>query len=267
MSRYAVRFYYDGRGYHGFQSQRAGRTVTSEILAALKRSKLIVDSKAAGFQAASRTDRGTSALAQTVAFTTGGGFSVSRINAFLPLDITAWASAEVSEGFNPRREAEGREYVYLHYCQGEDLKAVAAAARLLVGSHDFRNFTTDRAPCLRVLQELAVERRGDFLLLRFSARSFARGMVRRIVAALMEVGLGRSPIELLSQLLDPSYKPPRAIPPAPAENLLLLDVRYPSIDFKVEKKSLDRLLRGLRDGVAAGRLKEICLKKLTKAYL
>jgi tRNA U38,U39,U40 pseudouridine synthase TruA len=88
-----------------------------------------------------------------------------------------------------------------------------------------------------------------------------------MVAALLEIGVGRGQIGLISRLLDPSYQPQRAISPAPAENLLLLDVRYPNVEFKVEKKSLDRLLRGLRGGAAVGRLKEVCIKRLAEVRL
>jgi len=267
MPRYAVRFYYDGRDYHGFQAQRAERTVASEILSALTRSKLVDDLEAARFQAASRTDRGASALAQTVAFTTEERFSTSRINAFLPLNITAWASAEVSAGFNPRREAEGRSYAYLYPHRGEDWKAMAAATRLLVGSHEFRNFTLDKEPCLRSLDKLTVERGDSFLLFSFSSRSFARGMIRKIVAALIEIGQGRRSIDELKRLLDPSYKPPKALPLAPAENLLLLDVKYGNIDFEVDAKSVERLYRELVYWATAGRLKELCLKRLAELRL
>jgi tRNA pseudouridine38-40 synthase len=144
---------------------------------------------------------------------------------------------------------------------------MSAAAKLLVGGHDFRNFTMGGVSCLRTLEEVAVEREGGFILFRFFSKVFARGMVRKMVAVLLEIGAGRAQIGLISRLLDPSYQPPRAISPAPAENLLLLDVRYPDVVFKVERKSLDRLLRGLREGAVAGRLREVCLKRLAEVRL
>jgi hypothetical protein len=53
----------------------------------------------------------------------------------------------------------------------KNFEAMTAAAKLLMGSHDFRNFTTDRGPCLRTLDGLTVEREGDFILFRFSSGS------------------------------------------------------------------------------------------------
>ena len=67
---------------------------------------------------------------------------------------------------------------------------MARAGSVLVGRHDFSAFgAADRQP-VRTLHWVRVRRAGSLVTIDVAADAFLRGMVRRIVAALLEVGRG-----------------------------------------------------------------------------
>ena len=70
-----------------------------------------------------------------------------------------------------------------------DDEALATAARLLAGEHDFRAFTpteTQHEVFLRTVLQAAWERRGDHLHFTVTADSFLRHMVRTLVGTMLE---------------------------------------------------------------------------------
>ena len=68
---------------------------------------------------------------------------------------------------------------------------MARAGSALVGRHYFSAFgTTNRTP-VRTVHAVRVTRRGRVVTIDVTADAFLRGMVRRIAAVLIEVGLGR----------------------------------------------------------------------------
>ncbi|MFH1327720.1 MAG: hypothetical protein ABIH76_02560 [Candidatus Bathyarchaeota archaeon] len=263
MPRYAVKLYYDGKNFNGFQSQKDRRTAAAEILSALKRSGLISDSNEAKFQAASRTDKGASALSQTIAFTTDQRFSTSRLNAFLPHDIKAWSWAYAPNAFNPQRDALERNYVYTHPYSGENLELMLEASKILLGSHDFRNFVKrTNGPCIKTLTKLAIKKNKDILAFSFSSKSFARGMIRKIMTVILEIGRGKTSVGYLKKLLNPAFKPLGGVYPAKAENLALFNIKY-KLKFNVDKRSQSELIEKLKDEVTSAEIKRLCVNKLT----
>ena len=258
MRRYAVKVYYDGLSFHGFQFQKDRRTVSGEFLKALIKSKLTSNSKSAGFQAASRTDRGANALGQTAAFNTDQPFTVQRLNAHLPPDIMAWGWAEVPSTFNPMREAWERRYLYIQPDRCENLSSMRRAARLLVEMYSFGEYWRNGKHAPRTLRWLKVNRRAGHLYFDFSARSFTRGLVRRLVGLLLRIGAGKVEVPSSRRMVE------RAVLEAPlasAENLILLDVKY-KIKFQVDEAAGRMLLDRLRKAVAGGEVKRICLQRL-----
>jgi tRNA pseudouridine38-40 synthase len=99
-----------------------------------------------------------------------------------------------------------------------DVAAMAAAARVFVGRHDFSAFGgADRQP-VRTLTRLSVIRRGDLVTVTVVGDAFLRGMVRRIVAALLRVGHAKASAEDLAAALrerQPAFHgeaaPPRGL--------------------------------------------------------
>lgn len=122
-----------------------------------------------------------------------------------------------------------------------DVPAMRAAARTLVGEHDWSSFRSARceaASPVRRLETLDVEEEqpqvlqqympevGRHLALRVRARSFLYNQVRLLVAALVEVGAGRMSLEQLAALRDARDRTKAPIL-APAHGLYLASVEYP----------------------------------------
>ena len=72
-----------------------------------------------------------------------------------------------------------------------DTAAMARAGSVFIGRHDFSAFgATDRSP-VRTVMSVRVRRDGRVVTIDVRADAFLRGMVRRMVALLVEVGLGK----------------------------------------------------------------------------
>ena len=122
-----------------------------------------------------------------------------------------------------------------------DVPAMRAAAQTLIGEHDWSSFRSARCEAsspVRRLETLDVEEEppqtlheympefGRHIALRVRARSFLYNQVRKIVAALIEVGAGRMSMAQLEALLD-ARDVTQAPILAPAHGLYLASVEYP----------------------------------------
>ncbi len=220
--RLALKIAYDGRAFYGHQRQPDVRTVEGECLAALKSSKIISDPAAAFFRSASRTDRGVSAVGNAIAFHASLG-PEAVLGAFNDAteDVWAWAVARVPDAFHPRH---ARQRWYRYHLYGEpplDLLREAGAA--FTGTHDFRFFTSDppEGPFTVDAVEVGRDRRATVIDVR--ARSFRRGMVRRIVAAMLAVAQGDAALADVESALRGERV---GFGNVPAEPLFLMDVVY-----------------------------------------
>lgn len=253
----AYRLAYDGTGYRGYQRQPHGQTVEDDLFGAL--SDLgVADGKPDGYAAAGRTDAGVSALAQTVAFEAPEWLIPRALNSRLPADIRAWAHAEAREGFDARHEATDRGYRYhLHApagrgrtTRGHDCERGAKrpasefadapareACAALSGEHDFHNLTLDSDGTVRELS-VSVERDGPFLVFDLRASGFARQLVRRVVSLVALVARGERPVAFVDRVLAPDELPGEdGVPPAPPAGLVLRDVTYPDLSFRVDAEA------------------------------
>jgi len=206
--RYRARCEYDGTDFAGFQLQLNARSVQGELEAALARlnggERVVVDG-------AGRTDTGVHATGQVIAFTYAGrvpGPELQRaVNALLPRDVAIRDLMRARDGFHPRYAARYREYRYtvwngprsplrertaLGMRDPLDVTAMASAGSVFLGRHDFSPFgavKAGRSP-VRTVYAVGVRREGHLVSIDVRANSFLRGQVRRMVAALLEVGLG-----------------------------------------------------------------------------
>ncbi len=225
----AFRIAYDGRGYRGFQRQPDQPTVEGTLLEAFEE----LDADTDAYAAASRTDAGVSAAAQTVAIRCPAWLDVEALNGRLPAAVRAWAHADVPPEFHPRFDATGREYRYVHYAPDVHLDRLRQACQRLVGRHDFRHLTADSGETHRTLRTVEVRRDDPFVRFRFEAPSFLRHQVRRIVTLLDEVGRGARSMDELEAILAGDPLPgERGIRPADPRSLVLLDIRYEGGPFE-----------------------------------
>ena len=235
----AYRLAYDGLPYYGFQRQPDVPTVEDALFDALDDLGVLDGDVPTQYSAAGRTDRGVSALAQTVAFDAPEWLSPAALNSELPVSIRAWASADVRGDFHATHHANAREYTYFLYAPHTDDERVRTALEMLSGDHDFHNLTSDSAGTRRHLKT-AMTRDGGFLVLRFRAGGFPREFVRRAVSLVNSVAREDAEIEKLKRVLGPEpILGPDGIGPASAEPLVLTTVSY-DVAFHRDSEALER---------------------------
>jgi tRNA pseudouridine38-40 synthase len=234
----AFKLGYLGRSYHGFQLQPGVPTVQAVVGEALRSLKFNDGS----FCYAGRTDRGVCALSQVIDFyidPARADLAVPRvINSRLPPDVWTWAVASVPENFSARHAALWREYRYiLPRDDGIEIDLMREAARTLLGVHNFRNLSSEkRGPSTRNLMKIEVIEEKGVVVMDVRADGFLWNMVRKIANVLVMVGSNERDIEWVRSLLDPANN--SGVPPAPAEGLILMDVGYQGIDWKMEPYSM-----------------------------
>lgn len=241
--RAAVKLAYDGRDFFGSQRQSDLPTVEDEVIRCLLKIEAIEDPDSARFRAASRTDRGVSALGNVVAFDTAfrKGSLIKALNSASD-KVYFLGYSEVPHAFSPRH-ASGRWYRYFLDSKGMDVKRVEDCAREFQGRHDFRRFckVDDRAT-VKELRSVRVQPLGDLIVVDIEAREFLRNMVRRLIAAMIEVGSGRAGVDDVREALGGAEVQFGLAPP---EYLCLMDIQY-DFEFKMEMPS--NLEARLREG-------------------
>ena len=234
--RFRATVEYDGTEFAGFQLQPKARTVQGELEAALTRLSGGIRQPVVG---AGRTDAGVHATGQVIAFTYPGSLSVEglteALNGTLPPDVAVRDLRRVPAGFNPRYAASYREYRYsiwngprsplrertaLWVRQDLDVNAMARAATAFEGRHDFSAFGGADPQPVRTVHRVRVRRDGALVTIDVRADAFLRGMVRRIVAALLAVGKGQLDASAVPGLLG-GAEPALAGAAAPARGLCL----------------------------------------------
>lgn len=234
---------YDGTGFRGWARQPGRRTVEAAFREALD----AVIPRWEGLAVAGRTDTGVHASGQVVSFTAAGGPPVERLcealNTVLPDDVAAVAAEAVSDGFHARFSARSRSYRYVVLARRQrsaldarralwwprpvDVAALADAAALLRGEHDFRAFTptdTQHEVFVRVVEAAGWELLGERLHFTITADSFLRHMVRTLVGTMLELG-PRAPDRLPHVLAGRQRREAGAT--APPWGLYLERVDYP----------------------------------------
>ena len=220
MTRIVLGLQYDGRPWHGWQSQPDRQTVQDALEAALSR----FADRPIRTTCAGRTDTGVHALGQVVHFDTdavrtANGW-VRGVNALLPESIAVTWSAAVDDAFDARFDAVGRHYHYLLLTQPHrsphwvgragwthatlDVEAMASAARSLVGTHDFSAFRSAECQAkspIKTMRSIRIERSGDFVRFSFEASAFLHHMVRNLVGTLIAIGRGKRPAHWIDDVL------------------------------------------------------------------
>jgi len=240
---------YDGTNYSGWQMQAGQNSIQAELEEALAR----IFGAPVRVRGAGRTDAGVHARGQVAAARLVRPFDPAELaralNAILPPDIVVLEASEAGDSFDPRRDARLRIYEYRVLNQPLrsafernsawlvrerlDIDAMNAAAAEFVGEHDFAAFrslgSAEKTTVRRV--ELSRWRQEDerHVVYHVEASAFLRHMVRTMVAAMVDVGRGKSagrpPADTIAALLASRD---RALAPAPASaaGLCLVEVLY-----------------------------------------
>lgn len=245
--RVVLRLAYLGQGFAGWQKQRAKRTVQEELESALE----CLYGQPVRVVGAGRTDAGVHAAGQVAHYDAPRPIPPAGVraalNTMLPAEIRVLWAGRVPATFHAQQNALTKVYRYrlawgatlapweaqrrILLPSRPNLAAIREAMAYLVGTHDFSAFArrghsgTGQRGTFRTLTAVDMYTRGRRLDLVFKGDGFLRGMVRRLVGALLEIGRGTQDPQWLAALLAaPGVLPPA--PTAPAAGLTLERVVY-----------------------------------------
>lgn len=244
---YRLTLSYRGTAYAGWQRQSNAPSIQQTVEEALED---LLEQPVRIF-GSGRTDAGVHARAQTAHFELDRTFALRGLvhgtNHRLPSDIQILAAHRMPEGFDVRKTAFAKEYLYRGY-RGRvvppreapfvlrvesplDVGVLRRALSHLPGLHNFTALAlqgSSHGQPFRRLFAATVDEHGRELRFRFVGSGFLRGMVRTLVGTLLEIGRGRRPADDMIALLSISHDGPRqAGPTARACGLSLEQVFYP----------------------------------------
>jgi tRNA pseudouridine38-40 synthase len=253
---------YDGSEFAGWQVQPARATIQGTLCSAIGR---LTGEKVLP-QGSGRTDAGVHALAQVATFATASPIPIDHwlkaLNDILPPSIRALEVSEAAADFHARKSARAKTYRYRmyrgaicppflaryvwHYPFPLKEDAMAAAAGLVVGEHDFTSFAAvdpervermkndDQQPDggvtasemnVRTILSSVWTREGEELIYTVRGSGFLHHMVRNLVGTFLLVGKGTLAREDVRRILA-SRDRSTAGSTAPAQGLYLVEVEY-----------------------------------------
>ena len=250
---------YDGSEFAGWQVQPGRATIQGTLASAIGR---LTGEKVLP-QGSGRTDAGVHALAQVATFATASpipiGHWLKALNDILPPSIRALEVSEVAADFHARKSARAKTYRYRmyrgaicppflaryvwHYPFPLKEDAMAAAAGLVIGEHDFTSFAAvdpERVERIqnddqerdggekmnvRTILSSVWTREGDELIYTVRGSGFLHHMVRNLVGTFLLVGKGTLAPEEVRRILA-SRDRSTAGSTAPAQGLYLVEVEY-----------------------------------------
>lgn len=235
---------YDGTRYRGWQ-RLAGEnnTIQGKLEAALSR----ILTQSIEISGSGRTDAGVHAKGQVANFHCEGPVDcdalLKDLRRYLPEDIGVIRCAHASPRFHARLNAKEKTYCYriwnsegpcvferryvAPFPEALDVAAMEAAARHLLGEHDFSAFCANakmKKSTVRYIHSLEIRRCGEELRITVTGNGFLQGMVRIIVGTLIEVGRGTRSAESIPQLFGGKRADAGFM--APAQGLCLQEVFY-----------------------------------------
>ncbi len=242
--RYFIELAYNGKNYHGWQSQPNSITIQEVIEKCLSlqlREKIEI-------VGAGRTDTGVHAKFYVAHFDCNidnldsDNNYIYKINNFLPKDIAIFKIYKVKNDAHTRFDAKSRTYEYhittkkdpfnndfaVEYYDSLNIEAMNKAAELLYNYTDFTSFSKLHTDTMTNNCDVSLakwEIINDKLIFTIKADRFLRNMVRAIVGTLLEIGKGRMTLDDFKTIIELKDRK-KAGTSAPAKGLYLVDIEY-----------------------------------------
>ncbi len=243
---------YKGTHYYGWQSQaKHEETVQNHVEKVISK---ISRYKVSKVIAASRTDAGVHASGQVLKVTLPREIEpdilTTGMNSMLPSDIKVIKSEFIHKDFNVNRDSKFKEYhYYFTINQNENaaffdstytfpkelnLKKIQEACNILIGDHNFKSFCVpgpNPGTLHRKILQCSIEKSNfltfntDIYYLKIQGEGFLRYMVRYLMGALWDIGVGKLSLEdfTLSLKNGEMYG---VRTKAPARGLHLINIEY-----------------------------------------
>ena len=203
---------YDGGRYQGWSRLGKGEstnTISNKLLEVIKK----MTDEDVELSCGSRTETGVHAYAQTVNFKTTTDRPLLEIkqyfNRYLPMDIAVTEIEEKPERFHASLNAASRIYTYriamgevpnvferkyTYYCfKKPDVDRMRQASLLLVGRHDFKNFSTVKRSksTEKEIYNIDIYADEEEMQITIEANDFLHNMARMLISTLLDIGLDK----------------------------------------------------------------------------
>ncbi|MBM4104413.1 MAG: tRNA pseudouridine(38-40) synthase TruA [Planctomycetes bacterium] len=244
MRKIKLLIQYDGSAYHGWAAQPEMPTIQGTLTDAIEK----LTARRVELFGSSRTDAGVHALGQVAAFTIDSPVPTENfaraLNNMLPDDIAVVEAVHVPDSFDPISDTKSKIYRYtiytgpvrpviqIRYCWHRpgtlNVEAMQAAAKILLGMHDFKSFASaadNRESSIRTIIKCDVSGKDNEITFDVQADGFLYNMVRNIVGTLVEVGRRRWTAADIERILAAKDRC-QAGPIAPASGLCLMRIFY-----------------------------------------
>lgn len=250
---------YSGKGYYGMQRNSGTsqfRTIEDELVTALVKSGCIPenhgdDMKKMSFQRCARTDKGVSAAGQVVSLKVRLiDDIIEKINEHLPAQIRVLGLKRVTQGFNSKNNCDARTYSYMlptvafsqkdydtkniaaFRLEAETLQKVNRLFSLYKGTHNFHNFTSQKAPsdpsARRYITEMScgepfICSDCEFAVITVRGQSFMLHQIRKMIGLVIAVIKGYAKEDVMER----SWGQEKVdVPKAPGLGLVLERVHF-----------------------------------------
>jgi len=246
MRNIKITLEYDGSRYNGWQRLGKGEsdnTIENKLLEVI----LKMSGEKVELNCGSRTEMGVHAYAQVANFKTKSVMKLYEIknylNRYLPMDIAVIDAEEMPERYHASLNAKSKTYLYriaigdvhsvfdrkyTYYCfHKPNLDLMKEAAKLLIGKHDFKDFSTVKKSKSTVKEIYLIDIYQDAkeIQITIKANDFLHNMPRMLVSTLLEIGLGTRSISEIEKILDPNAIEDGNLPAA-AQGMFLQEIEY-----------------------------------------
>ncbi len=254
MRQLLVEISFCGKNYHGYQVQKNALAVADVLQDCIKK----VIGVREDIIGCSRTDTGVHANSYYFTMKTScriqGDSLLRGLNHILPNDIVIKQIKEVDLSFHPRYNCIKKEYLYiihnaplkdpfragmvLEYPYNMDEKLMDTAARMFVGTHDFRGVCGINRKIVedtvRTVYESTVYRLGDDVVFRIVGDGFLYKMVRIIVGTLISVNEGKLNCDDIKNILSSQTRDSHS-KTAPPDGLYLNKIYFDEVNYVTRK--------------------------------